>query len=192
MKRETAYICNERFENQKFSETPLSYTDFEGCTFTNCDFSNLDVSGLKFVDCAFEGCNLSMIKTYDTVFAQVRFTNCKMLGLRFEDCHPVGASYEFDHCQLDFASFYQQSLKGKIIRGCRFKETDFTECDASRTCFDDCDFLMARFDHTNLEGCDFRTSFQYAISPTSNRINKAKFSLNGVAGLLDEFGILIE
>jgi len=192
MKRETAYISEKRFDNLNFTEEPLRFTDFEGCTFTNCDFSNVDVSHLKFVDCTFIGCNLSMIKTHDTVFSDVRFTNCKMLGIHFEDCHAVGASYEFDHCQLDYASFYQQHLKRKTIHGCQFKEADFTECDASHTFFDGCDFLLARFDRTNLEGSDFRTSFNYSINPSSNRIKKAKFSLSGVVGLLDEFEIVIE
>lgn len=192
MKGKTAYIDDERFDKQNFTETPLTYTDFEGCAFTGCDFSNLDLSGMKFVDCAFEGCNLSMIKTYDTVFSQVRFTHCKMLGIRFEDCHAVGASYELDHCQLDYASFYQQHLKGMTIRGCQFKEADFSECDASHTVFETCDFLLARFDHSNLEGSDFRTSFNYSISPTLNRLKKAKFSLSGAVGLLDEFEVAIE
>lgn len=192
MKRETAYISDKRFDTLNFMEEPLMFTDFEGCTFTNCDFSNLDVSGLKFVDCAFTGCNLSMIKTYDTVFSDVRFSNCKMLGLRFEDCHAIGASYEFDHCQLDYTSFYRQPLNGKTIRNCQFKEADFTECDASRTCFDHCDFLLARFERTNLEKSDFRTSFNYSIQPTSNRIKQAKFSLSGLVGLLDEFDVIIE
>ena len=192
MIRETTYISEERFENQNFTEEPPKYTDFEECTFTNCDFSSLDISGLKFVDCAFTGCNLSMVKTFDTVFSDVRFTNCKMLGIRFEDCHAVGASYEFDHCQLDYASFYQQHLKGKTIISCQFKEADFTESDVSRTRFDDCDFRLARFDRTNIEGSDFRTSYNYSISPMTNRIKKAKFSLNGVVGLLDDFDVVIE
>ena len=192
MKRETAYISDKRFDSLNFTEEPLTFTDFEGCTFNNCDFSNLDLSGFKFVDCSFTGCNLSLIKTYDTVFSQVQFSNCKMLGIRFEDCHAIGLSYELDHCQLDYASFYRQPLAGKTIRDCQFKEADFTECEASRTRFERCDFQQAHFERSNLEKSDFRTSFNYSISPTSNRMKQAKFSLSGVVGLLDEFDVVIE
>jgi fluoroquinolone resistance protein len=48
------------------------------------------------------------------------------------------------------------------------------------------------FDRTNLEKADFRTSFNYSISPESNRIKKARFSLSGIAGLLDGYDIEIE
>ncbi len=42
------------------------------------------------------------------------------------------------------------------------------------------------------EGVDFRTSFNYSIDPQLNRIKKAKFSLPGIAGLLDKYDIVID
>jgi fluoroquinolone resistance protein len=43
-----------------------------------------------------------------------------------------------------------------------------------------------------LEKADFRTSNGYSIDPEMNRIKKAKFSLEGVAGLLDKYDIEVE
>ena len=55
-----------------------------------------------------------------------------------------------------------------------------------------CHDTRATFSHTILEKADFRTSFNYSINPEINRIKKAKFSLIGIAGLLDKYDIEID
>ncbi|MEI6884575.1 MAG: hypothetical protein WCO02_08810 [Bacteroidota bacterium] len=39
---------------------------------------------------------------------------------------------------------------------------------------------------------DFRSSFNYSIDPGMNRMKKAKFSLAGLVGLLDQYDIEVE
>src|ERR1700744_1696154 len=78
---------------------------------------------------------------------------CKMLGLRFDTCNRS-----------------------------RMRGVDFTEDDMSDSLFGECDFQDATFDGTVLERADFRSSENYRIDPTRNRIKKAKFSWPGVAG----------
>jgi hypothetical protein len=51
---------------------------------------------------------------------------------------------------------------------------------------------QANFEQTTLEKSDFRTSYNYSINPELNRIKKAKFSLNAIAGLLTKYDIVIE
>jgi hypothetical protein len=48
------------------------------------------------------------------------------------------------------------------------------------------------FDNTILEKADLRTAFNFSINPVNNRIRKAKFSIAGLAGLLDQFDIEID
>lgn len=43
-----------------------------------------------------------------------------------------------------------------------------------------------------MEKADFRTSYNFSIDPDVNRIKKAKFSLDGVRGLLDKYDIQID
>jgi uncharacterized protein YjbI with pentapeptide repeats len=68
---------------------------------------------------------------------------------------------------------------------------DFTESDFSEAIFDDCDLAGALFDQTNLSKADFRSAFNFIIHPSINQIKKAKFSQNGLAGLLQGFDISI-
>jgi uncharacterized protein YjbI with pentapeptide repeats len=79
-----------------------------------------------------------------------------------------------------------------LFKNSKVVEADYTECDLKNSSFKGCDLQRTIFNNTNLEGVDFRTSFNFSIDPASNRIKGAKFSLAGLAGLLDKFDIEIE
>jgi uncharacterized protein YjbI with pentapeptide repeats len=69
---------------------------------------------------------------------------------------------------------------------------DWTECDLSSSVFERCDLRDAKFENSNLEKVDFRTAFNFSIDPDNNRIKKARFSLDGVPGLLGKYNIEID
>jgi uncharacterized protein YjbI with pentapeptide repeats len=97
----------------------------------------------------------------------------------------------FESCVLNLSSFYQIKGKKTKFAGCTLHEVDFTEADFSEASFDDCDLAGALFDQTNLSKSDFRSAFNYVIHPSINQIKRAKFSPDGLAGLLQGFGISI-
>jgi fluoroquinolone resistance protein len=186
------FIDEEVFDKVDFREKPLKPGIYEKCTFKNCDFSNNDLSGTHFMECEFMDCNLSLVKLKNVIFRDVRFRECKLLGLRFNDCSEFGFSVHFDNCIVNHSSFFKTSLKKKVFNHTQFHEVDFTECDLSNSTFEACDLNGAMFENTNLENTDFRTAVNYSINPEINRIKKAKFSLQGVRGLLDRYHIEIE
>jgi len=114
------------------------------------------------------------------------------LGLRLEDCNDFLLSMHFKDCLLNLTSFCKLTLKHTMFKACNLQEADFTEADLTSSIFENCNLSRAIFEKTNLEGVDFRTSFNYSIDPEMNRINKAKFSIAGIAGLLDKYNIEIE
>jgi len=71
------------------------------------------------------------------------------------------------------------------------QEIDLTECDLTSAVFDNCDLTRATFHNTILEKADLRSAYDYSIDPENNRIKKAKFSVTGLPGLLDKYGIEI-
>ena len=186
------YITDQPFNKTDFTQHPLAQGEYEACTFTHCDFSNTDLSDFQFVECTFDDCNLSNIKITHTAWRDVTFKNCKMLGLHFEDANEFGLAMTFHHCNLSHSSFYQRKLKKTVFRHVILHDADFSMCDLSLALFDDCDLAGALFDNTNLSGTDFRTAFHYIIDPDNNRIKKARFSLSGVAGLLNKYDIHID
>ncbi len=150
------------------------------------------MSDVVFVECNFEGCDLSNAKLKGTAFKTVRFRECKLLGLHFDDCNPFLLALSFEDCVLNFAVFYQVKLKKTNFVNCKLEEADFMEADLTNAVFLRCELQKAVFENTNLEGADFRTAFNFSIDPTTNRVQKARFSGQNIAGLLHRFGVKIE
>lgn len=189
---EKNYTEDKTFENIDYTKTRLAKGDYEYCRFINCDFSNSDVSDISFIDCEFHTCNLSVANLAMSVLRDIKFVDCKMLGIHFENCNQFGLAVKFENCNLAHSSFYQTKLKKTPFKNCNLGEVDFTECDISNSIFETCDFTKAKFENTILEKADLRTAFNYSIDPEINKIKKAKFSLDGITGLLNKYDIDIE
>lgn len=165
--------------------------EYENCSFILCNFSGADLAGSKFTDCEFVDCNLSLANLNQTALRGAKFTRCKMLGLRFDHCTPFGFSLFFEACQVNHSSFHRLNLKKMRFSNSQIREVDFTGSDLSDSSFDNCDLLDAKFEGTNLERADLTTAYNYVIDPELNRVRKAKFSMSGVVGLLQKYGIQV-
>lgn len=186
------YIEDRTFEREDFTVVASLAREYENCNFVNCDFSSADLARIVFSDCEFTGCNLSMAKLGSTSFRDVSFKDCKLLGLRFDHCSDFLFSVSFENCILNLASFYRLKIKGTVFKDCTMRETDLTGADLTGAKFDNCDLLKAAFDGSILEKADLRTAYNYSFDPELNRIKKAKFSREGLAGLLAKYDIEIE
>lgn len=180
------------FERNNYTSNPLPEATYDSCIFESCNFSGSDLSGSRFVECEFRNCDLSMVKMGATVLNDVRFNRCKMLGLRFSDCNELLFAPVFIECNLNLSSFYRMKMKGMVITRCSLQDVDFAEADMSGVVFDDCDLGGAIFENTILEKADFRTSVNWILDPDKNWIKKAKFSLQGIGGLLSRWDIEVE
>lgn len=185
------YIEEKTFKGADFSENELPKGVYENCTFVSCDFSEGDLSDITFSECEFSACNMSMAKITNTAFRDVKFKDCKLLGLHFENCSEFLFAVGFQNCVLNFSCFYKRNLKKTEFINSSLHETDFTEADLTGAVFDNSDLRMAVFANTVLEKADLRTAHNYSIDPDSNRIKKAKFSMDGIAGLLHKYDIEI-
>lgn len=186
------YIEAITFTKRDFSVDPLRKGEYENCSLVDCDLSNFDLSGFVFTSCIFTGCNLSLAKISQTAFREVKFNRCKLMGLHFENCNTFLFSIDFEQCTLNLSSFYKLNLKRTKFRNSSLQEVDFTGSDLSGSSFDNCDLAGAIFENSVLEKTDFRSAFHYSIDPEINRMKKARFSLQGIGGLLEKYGIEIE
>ena len=189
---ERLFIADKYFEKQDFTPTPLQKGDYECCNFVNCNLEKADISGINFAECEFTGCNISMANISKASFKDVQFKNCKMLGLHFNSCNSIIFSVSFDSCTLNFSSFFKLKLKSTQFINSNLQEVDFTEANLSTVKFDNCNLQGAIFENTNLEKTDFRTASNYSIDPELNQIKKAKFSTQGIIGLLSKYDIEVE
>ena len=187
-----SFVQDKEFHSLDYSAEELIKGDYENCTFKNCKFSNLDLSDFNFSECEFSNCDLSMAKILNTAFRDVQFNNCKLLGLHFEQCNQFLLNVGFNRCQLNLSSFYQLNLKQTRFKDCSLHEVDFTEADLTESTFENCDLSGAMFENTILQKADLRTSFNFSIDPEINQIKKAKFSKDGLSGLMGKYDIDID
>ncbi len=185
-------IQDKHFDKLNFRVASLDKAEYENCKFSNCDFSGSNFSDIKFIDCEFKSCNLSLVKLIKTVFRDVTFKDCKLLGLLFENCNPFGFALSFNNCNLTHASFFKLEMKKANFENSKLQEVDFSECNLTAAVFGNCDFLNAKFENTILEKADLRSSYNYLIDPNINRIKKAKFSLTELPGLLYKHDIEVD
>ena len=193
MEKEKPELTENRiFEKITFDAENPAQGIYEECRFIHCNLNTADISGVTFRNSTFDGCDLSLAKLNETGFQEVRFANSKLLGLQFSDCRQLLLEVEFDQCMLKLSNFQRLNLKNTKFKDCNLQEADFTGTDLTGATFHNCDLMRATFDHTTLEKADFRTAYNFSINPETNRIRKARFSLTGVAGLLDGYDIEIE
>lgn len=171
--------------------TFLEKGEYELCVFTSCEFGSADLSDHVFIECEFVNCNLSLARLHKTSFRDCVFRDCKLLGLRFDTCNPIALSPRFERCALGHASFHKCVLKKIRFEGCQLTDVDFTQADLTEAQFDDCDLAGASFDATILEKADFRTAMNGVMDPERNRLSKAKFSLQGLPGLVGKYGVIV-
>jgi len=186
------YIEDKIYEKKDFTTHPPPQADYDYCKFIQCDISNVDLSGCRFTDCEFLNCNLTLAKLNKTVFRDCKFDHCKMNWLVFDSSNDLGLSFNFQHCLLHHSSFYGAKIKKTNFIHCELVEADFTGADLSGAVFDQSILRGTRFEQTNLETADFRKALEFSIDPRVNRLKKAKFSMHGLAGLLEPFGIIVE
>jgi fluoroquinolone resistance protein len=189
---EEVYIADKTFTKADIKEQQLPKGEYEHCSFEHADLAGADLSGIHFINCRFTGCNLGLVKLSGTALNDVQFKGCKMIGVQFDQCSPFGFTVRYEDCMLDDASFYKLKMKKTVFKNSQLRRVDFTETDLSAASFALCDLALAKFDHTILEGADFREAYHYSIDPSINKMKKAKFSQSGLEGLLEKYELVIE
>jgi uncharacterized protein YjbI with pentapeptide repeats len=152
---ERTYEEDKHFEGIDYGSKKLSVGEYENCKFINCNFAETNLSMITFIDCVFDTCNLSAANIHGTSFQETSFLNCKMMGLRFEDCNQFLFTTSFTGCLLNLSTFYKMKIKNTRFINCSMQEVDFTETDLTAAELDNCNLLQAVFDNTILEKLTF-------------------------------------
>ena len=189
---EENYFTDKEMGPDEIQDGMLPKGEYDNCMFRQLDLSGKDLSGYVFMDCRFEACNLGNVKLQGTAMKTVGFSDCKLTGLQFADCHPFLFAVSFQDCRLEYSSFHGLAMKGTSFVRCQMTEVDLTEADLSGAGFDGTDLAGAQFGGANLEKADLRKATRYTIDPRTTKLKKAMFSLHGLPGLLAGHGIIIE
>ena len=179
------------FEKVIYQDRKINNREFDGCTFLNCDFSNSDFSYNVFIDCVFIDCNMGNMQLAASSLKTVTFTNCKLLGIEFGKCEDFLFNVSFDNCILDYASFANKKMAKTKFLNNSMRDVIFTGTNLSEAVFDNSNLEGAVFTDSILKKAVFTTAHNYKIDPEANDIRLARFSNEGLSGLLYKYDIKI-
>lgn len=118
-----------------------------------------------------------MTKAIETSMQNVRFSDCRLLGVELKNANEFLFEAHFEKCNLELVSFSGMKLKETLFTECSLREVNFIDADLTGSTFTNCNLEKAIFQRTNLEKANLLTSHGYYIDPEENRIHSAKFSL---------------
>jgi fluoroquinolone resistance protein len=168
----------------------ITSRSFEECGFTGSSFISSKFEKCRFLNCEFNDCVLSAIVPMDCRFIDVKFRNCKVIGIDWTKTQKV-QELDFDKCQINYSNFRFLKIPGTKIMNSEAKEADFTETDLHNGDFQHTDFEKSRFFKTDLSNCNFRGATNYSIDVVNNVLKKTRFSLPEVVSLLNSLDIII-
>ncbi|GAM56753.1 mcbG-like protein [Vibrio ishigakensis] len=181
------------FKNLELTEEIIEHSEFEECQFIGCDLSSSQFKHCRFINCDFIESNLSLLNLSYSRLSGVGFRECKMVGIDWTSINwpSYHADFElsFKHCVLNDNSFFGLTLNNLHLEECKMHDVDFREGDFTESNITYCDLTGAQFMKSNLQGCDFTESSNYAINPFENNIKEAKFSRWEAFSLLECMGI---
>lgn len=166
--------------------------EFRRCVFMNMDLTGIRLTGTILSECEFTGCNLSLANLSGSSLQTVLFKDCKLSGVRFDQCSTFLFIAGFRNCLLDRAVFSRMKMKKTEFIKCSMKDADMSGCDLTGALFDLCDCERTNFDGAVMDKADLRTAFNFSIDPEKTKLKKALFTSSGIAGLLDKYDIVIE
>ena len=77
------------------------------------------------------------------------------------------------------------------FNSCSLKDTTFIGTNLTSAIFENSNLDGAIFNNTQLASADFSKASHFKIDPEFNPMKKAKFSTQGIIGLLDKYDIKI-
>ena len=120
-----------------------------------------------------------------------RFVGCKMVGVNFSGCEKFLFEVSFNSCVLDFSIFQSLNLLKTRFIDCKISNADFTDANLADANLEKSNLSETVFENTNLMGADFSTATNFSIDPNKNNLRGAKFSPEGLPGLLTAHKIIV-
>lgn len=78
-----------------------------------------------------------------------------------------------------------------MFTDCSIIAADFMNTDLSEVMFDNCNLHKSVFHDSIAQRADFTTSYNFSIDPERNKLRRARFSPDGLKGLLEKYEIVV-
>jgi len=181
----------ETFSKLILTEETIESRVFDECEFIDCLFIGCKFEKCRLLNCKFEKCDLSNIVPMNSEFREVKFTNCKTIGIDWTRAGKL-KELQFSECLVNYSNFRLLKLPKTVIKKCEVKDVDFIETNLKDSNLSRSDFENSIFFKSDLSGVDFSHATNYTIDVNNNILKKTRFSLPEALSLLSNLDIIVE
>lgn len=185
-----AYFEGESFVGLELGEADLSRKEFQSCTFRSVKLAGSRWMGALLEDCTFELCDLSNFAPKGLAARDVRFSECKLLGVDWTSVSPH-PRVAFEACDLRYASFASVHLRKTTFLRSQITEATFADVDLTECDFDGSDLEGTTFRECVLHKANFSGARGLLLDPAKNRVKDARISLEAAVLLAASFGLRV-
>lgn len=184
------------YNEENLSSLSLAPEDiFENCEFVGINFSELSsdftFKSVSFTDCVFKSCNLANQNLTNTIFRNVKFEACNLIGINYCNMKRVeGLSYA--DCKLNFSSWQSLKLKKMPVLNCQVIDADFSGSDLSESAFTNSILSGTNFNGATLVQADFRGAKDYLFDVRTAKLKGLKLSMPEAMNLLQVLDINVQ
>lgn len=184
------YFEGESFVGLELGEADLSRKEFQSCSFRNVRLAASRWMGTLLEDCTFEACDLSNFSPKGLAARDVRFAECKLLGVDWTGVSPH-PRLAIEACDLRYAAFSSVHLRKTPFLRSQITEATFVDVDLTECDFDGSDLAGTTFRECVLHKADFTGARGVLLDPAKNRVKDARVSLEAAALLAASFGLQV-
>lgn len=167
---------------------------YEDARFEGVIALEADLRGCSFVDCVFEGCDLTMARMDGVTVRGTAFVACRLLGVDVGSWRSDGLGIEatFRECDLDKVRLRDVDVRTCVFEGGHARGSEWTRVDARGVSFDGVDLSQARFVRCDLRGADLRRAVGLRLDVTANRIEGMRVSMVDALRIASDLGLDVD
>jgi fluoroquinolone resistance protein len=174
------------------SEQSLATVECVDTTLVRLRLSGATLRRWSLEQCRFVDCDLSNALLGDSLFDDVTFEGCRLLGLDWSAARAAPFSAKFERCSLRLGRLSERDWRGTSFEACDLREADFTGADLRKVDLRGCDLSGALFDECDLRGADLRGATGLDFDPAANRIRGARVDGEFATRVAQRLGFLVD
>nr|MDD6335235.1 pentapeptide repeat-containing protein [bacterium] len=189
-------IENQSFHDRLWQRQSFSGLSLDHCTFTDCKMEANSLEGCHFNECTFINCRIAE-NFFDACTARhALLRHCTVVSLDWSQLTKLKAHFSallpfgtVESCTFAYCTFASLKLADMDFSQSTFKGCTFDACCLAGASFQKSALPDTLFIDNDMRRADFTGARDYALSPLSNRLEGAAFSLPEALSLLEAMDI---
>lgn len=163
----TGSVSDYLFARHHVRQVTLTAADLLNGRMADVNAERVVMNQVRIESARVDNCVWRSAQLADCLLSRVVFTNCKILGARFNDNN--WSNVIFDGCRIEYADLEAVTATGPVVFvNTTLNDVTFTRCAFPGGAITDCDLRTVEFGGGDYDQCDLRGTDLSAVRGASN------------------------